>query len=668
MVVILNCYRNLLTSYFLQLFILQLSVIIVNYNVKHFLEQCLFSVKKAIGGIAAEVIIVDNNSSDHSIEYLQPKFPAFQFIANKENAGFAKACNQGLKISSGQYILFLNPDTIVPEDCFQKCTAFFEATNNTGAVGVKMIDGSGKFLKESKRAFPSPLTSLFKLFGLSKFFPRSKTFSRYHLGHLSENENHEADVLAGAFMMIKKEVLDKVGGFDEEFFMYGEDVDLSYRIQEAGFKNYYFAETGIIHFKGESTRKGSMNYVKMFYNAMSIFVRKHYGGGRASFFILLIHIAIWIRAALSAASSFIRRIGLPLIDAGLILLSFWLMKNIWNTYVKTDTQYENKLLWIAFPAYSIFYLIAAYYAGLYDRWYKRSELIRSTLFATIVLLAAYALLPERYRFSRGIVLFGALLAFIIISVLRWVLIQTNVLSSSKEKKEKLNTVIAGSINEFDETNLLLKDAGIQNRVLGRLSVTENDPMAIGFWKKLKQLSVTVPFKEIVFCEGTVTFKEIIEQTQQLPNAIVAKIHAAGSCSIVGSDSKDSSGESVSKENGYKLADPYNRRLKRLIDVCLAFFSIITFPVHLFIVKRPLLFFGNCFAVLVANKTWIGYAVPEKTLPPLHTPVIACNGVPLSATQQLSKESLQMMDYWYARDYEPSADLKLLWRTYRSLGG
>jgi GT2 family glycosyltransferase len=341
--------------------------------------------------MAAEIIVVDNCSIDNSIGYLQPKFPAVQFIANKENLGFARGCNTGLRSAKGEFILFLNPDTFVPEDCFQKCISFLESHADAGALGIKMLDGRGRFLKESKRSIPSPMTSLYKLFGLSILFPRSKVFSKYHLGHLDENQNNEVDVLAGAFMMIKKEVLEKVGSFDEIFFMYGEDVDLSYRIQKAGYKNYYFAESSIIHFKGESTRKGSMNYVRMFYNAMSIFVRKHYSGSRAGLFNFLIHIAIWIRAFLSAATHFIRRIGLPLIDAGLILLSFWLMKNIWSQYVRTGVQYERTLLWVAFPAYTVFYLITAYYAGLYDRWYKRSELVQSTLIATIILLAGYAL-------------------------------------------------------------------------------------------------------------------------------------------------------------------------------------------------------------------------------------------------------------------------------------
>jgi O-antigen biosynthesis protein len=645
-----------------------LSVIIVNYNVKHFLEQCLCSVQKAIAGMQAEIVVVDNKSTDNSIEYLTPKFPAVQFIANQENTGFAKGCNQGLQKARGKYILFLNPDTIVPEDCFRKCIAFFESHPDTGALGIKMLDGSGKFLKESKRAFPSPMTSLYKLFGLAKLFPHSKVFSKYHLGHLDENENNEADVLAGAFMMTKKEVLDKVGSFDEIFFMYGEDVDLSYRIQKAGYKNYYFAGSSIIHFKGESTRKGSMNYVRMFYTAMSIFVRKHYGGSRAGIFNFLIHVAIWFRAGLSALSGFIRKIGLPLIDAGLILLSFWLMKNIWTSYVRTGTEYEKQLLWIAFPAFTVFYLIAAYYAGLYDRWYKRSELIRATLIATIVLLAAYALLPEQYRFSRGIVLFGAVLAFLLISILRWILIKTNVLNSNKEKEEQATTIITGTAEEYQETLQLLKEAGMRQKILGRIAVQENDTAASGNWKNLQQLSSTIPFREIIFCQGVLSFTDVISSIQKLPAGLVAKIHVAGSSSIVGSDSKDSSGEALSKENGYHLAHPYNRRLKRLIDISISLLGIITFPVQLFIVKKPFKFFANCFAILFARKTWIGYATEEKNLPPLKSAVLACNGITTSKKQQLPADSLQMIDYWYARDYDPASDLKLIGSMYRKLGG
>jgi len=251
----------------------------------------------------AEIFVVDNNSTDGSKQFLEPLFKEVHFIWLPKNIGFAKANNIALAKTSGDYILFLNPDTIVAEDSFEKTIAFLQNNTAIGALGVKMIDGSGQFLKESKRAFPSPSISLFKILGLANLFPKSKLFAKYHMGHLSVNENNEVDVLAGAFMLVPKVVLNFVGSFDEAFFMYGEDVDLSYRIQKAGYKNYYFAKTTILHFKGESTKKGSLNYVRLFYKAMNLFVHKHYKSGNAAVFTFLINIGIWFRASLATLTS-----------------------------------------------------------------------------------------------------------------------------------------------------------------------------------------------------------------------------------------------------------------------------------------------------------------------------------------------------------------------------
>jgi GT2 family glycosyltransferase len=256
---------------------MELSVIIVNYNVKFFLEQCLHAVHRAIAALQAEIIVVDNHSTDGSVEYLQPLFPQVKFVSPGQNLGFGKANNLALNQASGRYILFLNPDTIIPEDCFVKCIQFFEASHNAGAIGVRMLDGSGIFLPESKRSFPTTAAAFYKLMGLSSLFPRSPRFNQYALGYLDDQHDHRVEVLAGAFMMIRKAVLDKSGGFDENFFMYGEDIDLSYRLEQAGYENWYYSGTSIIHFKGESLKKWSSNHVKVFYEAMMVFVRKHYG-------------------------------------------------------------------------------------------------------------------------------------------------------------------------------------------------------------------------------------------------------------------------------------------------------------------------------------------------------------------------------------------------------
>jgi len=238
---------------------MKLSVIIVNYNVKYFLEQALLSVRKASRGLPVEVYVVDNNSVDDSVQMVEEKFPEVHLIQNKHNPGFSIANNQAIRLSKGEYVLLLNPDTVVEEDTFEKCISFMDAHPEAGGLGVRMIDGSGAFLPESKRGFPSPWVAFCKTVGLSRLFPKSRLFNHYHLGYLDEMETNEVEVLAGAFMLLRRTTLDKVGLLDEAFFMYGEDIDLSYRIIQGGYKNYYLPETSIIHYKGESTKKGSLN-------------------------------------------------------------------------------------------------------------------------------------------------------------------------------------------------------------------------------------------------------------------------------------------------------------------------------------------------------------------------------------------------------------------------
>ncbi len=282
-----------------------LSIIIVSYNVKFYLEQCLSSVFYASKNIDTEIFVVDNQSTDDSVQMIETKFNDVILIKNNKNVGFSKANNQAIKKAKGKYILLLNPDTVVQEDTFEQCLHFMEENTEAGAVGVEMIDGKGQYLPESKRAFPSPLIAFYKISGLSILFPKSKKFGKYHLTHLDHNKTQAVDVLSGAYMFIRKKALDKSGLLDEDFFMYGEDIDLSHRIIKAGYKNYYLPATTIIHYKGESTKKISLGYVIVFYKAMNIFAKKHFYPENQFIYLFFIRPAIAFCAAIAIVSMFV---------------------------------------------------------------------------------------------------------------------------------------------------------------------------------------------------------------------------------------------------------------------------------------------------------------------------------------------------------------------------
>lgn len=279
----------------------RVTTVIVNYRLKYFLEQTLLSVEEAYTEVDGRTIVIDNNSGDDSIDFLEERFPSVTFIRNKENVGFAKANNQGFALADTDFILVLNPDTIIGSDTLKDAIKWMDEHPECGAIGVKMVDGNGYFLPESKRSFPSTWNSFCKLFGLSSIFPKSRLFARYHLRYLDKDKPHKVPVLAGAFMLLRTELTKKVGGFDEDFFMYGEDMDLSFRMITDSMCNYYLP-IPIIHYKGECTKTESLNYVKIFYEAMHIFYRKHYP--RSSWFNkIVVKAAIVLRMCISAIST-----------------------------------------------------------------------------------------------------------------------------------------------------------------------------------------------------------------------------------------------------------------------------------------------------------------------------------------------------------------------------
>lgn len=290
----------------------QLSVIIVNYNVKYYLEQCLESVRRASEGLQVEVFVVDNLSTDGSIAYLRERFPHVTFIENTENVGFARANNQAIRISSGKYVLLLNPDTIVLEHTFSDFIRFMDEHPEAGGAGAYMLRTDGTFAPESRRGLPTPFVAFCKMSGLASVLPKSRLFGRYYMRYLDENEANEIEIISGAFMFLRREALDKVGLLDEDFFMYGEDIDLSYRILKGGYKNYYLPSR-MLHYKGESTEKSSYRYVYTFYQAMQLFFDKHYA--HYSFVVSLpISLAIWVRSFMAYVGNQFRHRKRPIAE------------------------------------------------------------------------------------------------------------------------------------------------------------------------------------------------------------------------------------------------------------------------------------------------------------------------------------------------------------------
>ena len=649
---------------------MKLSIIIVNYNVRYFLEQALLSVQKASQNITTEVFVVDNNSVDDSVQMVANKFPDVHLIVNKDNPGFSKANNQAIRQAKGAYILLLNPDTLVEEDTFEKCVAFMDEHPQAGGLGVKMIDGSGNFLPESKRGLPTPMTAFYKTFGLSKLLPKSPTFNRYHLGHLDQNQTHEVDVLAGAFMLMRKTVLDKVGLLDESFFMYGEDIDLSYRIQKGGYKNFYFADTTIIHYKGESTKKVSINYVKVFYNAMIIFAKKHFQGTQGSLFVWLLQFAIYFRALLTLINNFSKKLYLPLLDALLIFGGMYWLKDFWATsYFDDPNYYKPSFLYFNVPLYISIWLGSVYFHGGYDERKSIRKLIKGITFGSILLAAIYGFLPSAYRTSRMLLLLGAVWAMISTFVLRATLHFIQYKNLKVGQNPAKNLIIVGEKKEGERALELLNQAKIAQNFIGFVAPEPaKDSAYLSHLNNLKEVVNIYKINEVIFCSKDIAAQSIMHWMTQLGNKIAYRIVPKETASIIGSNSKNTPGELYTVDIRYKITDTVQRRSKRLVDMVCAFLLWLTYPIAFWFVKEKYSFLKNTVQVFLGRKSWVGYYTTNQIvsdLPKIRQGVLS----PLDGFdyQNLETATIQRLNFLYARDYEWGKDLELIWKGFLYLG-
>lgn len=649
---------------------MKLSVVIVNYNVVAFLEQALASAQKAMRNIDGEIFVVDNNSADNSVAMVRSKFPDVHLIENHDNVGFARANNQAIRISRGEYVLLLNPDTVVEEDTFEKCIAFMDAHPQGGGLGVKMVDGNGRFLPESKRGIPYPSSAFYKLFGLSKLFPKSTKFGAYHATYIGEDETAEVEVLSGAFMLLRKEALDKVGLLDEDYFMYGEDIDLSYRILKGGYKNYYFPETRIIHYKGESTKKGSLNYVYVFYKAMQIFAQKHFSSNNAKLFGVVINVAIWFRAALAALKRIVGRLLLPMADFLIIFIGFFGISKYWEHAVlfHRGSSFPDFYYYAVLPCYVLLWLLSVLFNGGYKKPYSRNLVNRGIVIGAVLVLTVYALLPETMRFSRAVVVMGAMWTLIAVNFFRYICERLSIDGFSKQNSSK-RIAIVGAPDELERVLHLVQSMNTQHEFVGLVTIDDaifDNKLSIGNVSNLDELVTIYHVGEVVFCGRDMTSEQIIDWMSRLQNQQVDfKIAPADTLLLIG-------GSSIfTPENLYSvpvnmLGSKSNLRKKRCFDIVSSIFLLLFLIIDVWFVKDKGGFVGNIYDVITGRKTWVGIskrlAIGSDWLQ---------NGVlhpsDVYRNNDFSDEIHNQVEDIYIRDYSVGGDMTIMAKSFRLLG-
>ncbi|MFD1874741.1 glycosyltransferase family 2 protein [Hymenobacter bucti] len=653
---------------------MKLSVIIVNYNVCYFLEQALLSVRQAAErlGQPVEVFVVDNHSADNSVSMVRTRFPEVILLENHDNPGFSKANNQALRQATGQYQLLLNPDTLVEEDTFRRCCAFLDEHPGCGGLGVQMLDGQGRFLPESKRGLPTPRVAFYKIFGLAWLFPRSRTFGRYHLGFLDPGQPHQVAVLSGAFMLLRKAALDQVGLLDEDYFMYGEDIDLSYRLTQGGWQNWYFPGARIIHYKGESTKRTSVNYVFVFYRAMAIFAQKHFAPGRAGLFTKLINIAIWLRASAALGQRLATRAAPLLLDAGLLYAGIYALKVYWEANYKYErTPFPPQYMLVAVPAYIGVWLAATWLSGGYDRRARAGWVVRGIAVGTM-LISAVSNFLDSWRFSKALILLGGAWALVVLVgrrlLVHW--LRHGHLRLSEPRTKTL--AIVGSAAESQRVRLLLAAAKVPANVVGYVAPVGAEPAVptrdyLGELGQLPDLMRLYELNELVFCGKDLPAGQIIDLLQRLPTRprVAYKILPEDSQYIIGSSRKNAPGDYYALAPPLRLYQPAQRRGKRRLDLMASLALLLAAPLLVWAQRRPAGLLPHIWQVLLGQRSWVGLRytpggpADRAILSPADT---------AAAPATLSAAARQRLEFLYAKDYEPESDLRVLWRGWRRLGG
>ncbi|MES2690080.1 MAG: glycosyltransferase [Bacteroidota bacterium] len=519
---------------------------------------------------------------------------------------------------------------------------------------------------------PTPEIAFYKMFGFASFFPKSKRFGGYHLGYLSNEQVHEVDVLAGAFMMLRKTMLDKTGLLDEDYFMYGEDIDLSYRITKAGYKNYYFPHTTIIHYKGESTKKTSVNYVFVFYRAMIIFAQKHYTSKHARLFSFMISMAIYLRAAIALVARFFERSKLVLMDGAVIYGGIYLIKTYWelNHRFIEGGAYPARFMLVNASIYTTLWLLGLYFAGAYEKPRSVTAIAKGIFWGVIAISILYAFAPLSYRFSRAIIMLSFVWAFLATYINRLILYIVKFKSFDLSMSYGANTIIVGNRNEALRVQDLLYKAKVNSKIAGYVAIDheeEKNDDYLGHVNKLNDIVRFFKAEEIIFCSRDISSGQIIQWMRSISTpGVQYKIVPEESSFIIGSNSKNTAGDFYALDINLALSEPLHLRKKRMLDLVVSFLLLPLTPLLIFFIRHPFQYVSNLFLVLSGKKTWVGYLTNAgiSALPKIRAGVLT----PASdKNEMIEPATANKLNLLYAKNYTIGKDLAIIFLSISKLG-
>lgn len=638
-----------------------ISVVIVNYNVRDLVDNCIASVYKANKGkYDTEIFLVDNNSIDGSAEHIRQKYADVKVITNDRNIGFSRANNLALREATGKYILILNPDTVLEEGTFEKMTAFCEKDKSVGAVTSKLILANGKLDSACRRSFPTPAVAIPRMLGLSKLFPESRIFGKYNLTYLDENRTYEVDAICGAFMFIPKAVLDKAGFFDEDYFMYGEDLDLCFRIKKCGFKIFYYPEVTTIHFKGESTKKTNLSYVNNFYGAMNIFVRKNFTGV-PRILSLILQLGIFWRSIFSYIKRFVKNFLFPLIDIILLYASLILSVRI------RFGIFPNKDYMFIISVYVIIWVILLAIFGLYSgRNFLSIRKTFNALIAGFFINSSITYFFNEYAFSRGVILSSTILSLAFLIILRGGYSAYLFFVSKNILLNKVNLLIVGKqkLNQNAEDKLNAKYNILHfDDLAAKRNISE-----------LEEIIQINKINEVVFAGDYFANQDILNLMWDFRNRNVSfKIIPTGKELILSKLNMRSIDEINLVEIEYNINNKLNIFLKRIFDIILSSLLLITVYPFLIIYVRvfkkdlsrhlskllllPVVFNGRY--------SFVGYPVWFETQKQYIGKKGLTGLIQLNFNDHISEEEIENLNLYYAKNQSLVLDVEILLKSFIS---